>query len=302
MAAGGSAVGAYDVSADAWYFAANRQERMPFAVLQEIPLQVCGWLSAYVGSALSSEHDLAYRNLGGSGTVLADVTRASGTLTSRVTMTKVSRSGGMIIQNFKFETSAGTTPVYRGETYFGFFQHEALREQVGIRDAAPYQPAAAERARSRSFEYPCEAPFPDATLRMIARIETFVADGGPNGFGYIEGTMPVDPSAWFFKAHFVQDPVCPGSLGLESFLQLLKVWAVDRWGRDLAMIAFESIGIGDRHSWTYRGQIVPQDQIVTTHAVVMAVDDSRRWLQADGFLSVDGRVIYQMDGFTLRVR
>jgi 3-hydroxymyristoyl/3-hydroxydecanoyl-(acyl carrier protein) dehydratase len=301
MAAGGSAEGEYDVPALGWYFSANRQERMPFSVLQEIPLQVCGWLSAYVGSALTSDHDMAYRNLGGSGTLLAAVTPSTETLTSRVTMTKVSRSGGMIIQNFTFETHAGATMVYRGETYFGFFQHDALRDQVGIREAVVYRPTEAERARSRGFDYPIDAPFPDESLRMIKRVETFVADGGPNGLGFIEGTMPVDPSAWFFRAHFVQDPVCPGSLGLESFLQLLKVWAVDRWGREVSAIAFETVGTGDLHRWTYRGQVVPRDRLVTTQAVVTAVDDRRRWVKADGFLSVDGRVIYQMNDFTLRL-
>jgi 3-hydroxymyristoyl/3-hydroxydecanoyl-(acyl carrier protein) dehydratase len=35
------------------------------------------------------------------------------------------------------------------------------------------------------------------------------------------GRIAVDPSFWFFKAHFFQDPVWPGSLGLESFLQLV---------------------------------------------------------------------------------
>ena len=41
----------YDVPADAWYFEANRCEKMPFAVLLEIALQPCGWLAAYCGSA-----------------------------------------------------------------------------------------------------------------------------------------------------------------------------------------------------------------------------------------------------------
>ncbi len=36
-----------------WYFAANRQATMPFAVLLEIALQPCGWLAAYLGSALT---------------------------------------------------------------------------------------------------------------------------------------------------------------------------------------------------------------------------------------------------------
>jgi hypothetical protein len=33
---------------------------------------------------------------------------------------------------------------------------------------------------------------------------------------------------------------------------------------------------------------------------VTAVDDDQRWLKADGFLDVDGRVIYQMSDFTLK--
>jgi acyl transferase domain-containing protein/3-hydroxymyristoyl/3-hydroxydecanoyl-(acyl carrier protein) dehydratase len=297
MVAGGSAEVEYDVPPEAWYFASNRQERMPFAVLLEVPLQACGWLAAYVGSALASEDDLAFRNLGGTGTLLSDVTATTGTLTSRVTMTRVSRSGGMIIQNFVLETWAGTVLVYRGESYFGFFRHESLADQVGIREATPYQPGEGERVRSQAFEFPTVAPFPDSMLRMIDRVTLFVPDGGPNGLGFIEGTLAVDPSAWFFKAHFLQDPVCPGSLGLESLLQLLKVVAVERWGEGLA---FEPIGTGDSHRWTYRGQIVPRDRLVTTQAIVTAVDDARRWLRADGFLSVDGRIIYQMNDFTLR--
>ena len=38
---------------------------MPFAVLLEIALQPCGWLAAYLGSALTSDADLSFRNLGG---------------------------------------------------------------------------------------------------------------------------------------------------------------------------------------------------------------------------------------------
>jgi 3-hydroxymyristoyl/3-hydroxydecanoyl-(acyl carrier protein) dehydratase len=304
MAAGGSAVAEYDVPPDAWYFEANRQGRMPFAVLQEVALQACGWLAAYMGSALSSVEDLAFRNLGGSAIALTDVTPKTGTLSTRVTATRVSRSGGMVIQHYEFETRAGGAPVYRGETYFGFFRREALAEQVGIREATPYRPSADELARARSFDYPRGAPFPDDRLRMIDRVDAFVADGGPHGLGLTVGTTGVDPSAWFFGAHFYQDPVCPGSLGLESLLQLLKVIGFERWGAsagDPSRVAFGAVGPGDEHRWLYRGQVVPGDRLVTTRAVVTAADDDRRWLRADGHLEVDGRLIYQMNGFTLQL-
>src|SRR4051794_2359364 len=121
----------------------------------------------------------------------------------------------MILQHYDFETTAAGRPVYAGSTYFGFFRREALADQVGLREVTPYEPTAAELARGRSFAYPADAPFPDRRLRMIDRVDALVPDGGPHGLGYVSGSMGVDPSAWFFEAHFVGDPVCPGSLGLE---------------------------------------------------------------------------------------
>ena len=93
----------------------------------------------------------------------------------------------------------------------------------------------------------------------------------------------------------------PGSLGLESFLQLLKFVATERWGSsDNAQ--YEAVAIDQPHEWIYRGQVIPADREVTVEAVVTAVDDNQRLLRADGYLSVDGRVIYGMKEFTLRQR
>ena len=256
MVAGGTIEAQYDIPPDAWYFAADNQQRMPFAVLLEIALQPCGWFAAYMGSALTSDDPLKFRNLGGEGIALAEVTPQSGTLTIGVRVTKVASSGGMIIQNFDFEVRAGSVPVYRGDTYFGYFRAEALAEQVGVREATPYRPTPAEKARARDFPYPTVAPLPDEGLCMIEWVDIYVPDGRPHGLGFIEGSKVVNPDDWFFKAHFVGDPVCPGSLGIESFLQLLKVVADARWG-SAEPVVFESPGIGDKHRWTYRGQVIP---------------------------------------------
>lgn len=136
---------------------------------------------------------------------------------------------------------------------------------------------------------------------MIDHIELLVADGGPDGLGFIRGSKIVDPDEWFFKAHFYQDPVCPGSLGLESLLQLLKVVAVKRWGGDADQV-FETMVLGAKHCWNYRGQIIPSNDRVQVEAVITANDDEQRLLKANGFLSVDGKVIYQMKDFTLRIK
>ncbi len=41
---------------------------------------------------------------------------------------------------------------------------------------------------------------------------------------------------------------------------------------------------------------------MTIEAVITAVDDSQCLLKANGFLSVDGKVIYQMHDFSVRLR
>ncbi len=312
LAAGGEIVAEYDVPPDAWYFAANRQPTMPFAVLLETALQPCGWLAGYLGSALTSDVDLSFRNLGGKATQFEEVTPQSGTLTTTVKITRVSQSAGMIIQHYDYDLRCDGRPVYVGNTYFGFFTKQALANQVGIRDAAVYQPTDAERARATSFPIPTEPPFPDERFRMVHRIDWLIPNGGPHGLGCLRGSVDVDPSFWFFQAHFYQDPVWPGSLGLESFLQVLKAYGVGRWsekGENGAMTPslshlpsaisrFPAV-LGAPHEWVYRGQVLPTDRHVTVDVVVTAVDDATRTVTADGFLTVDGRVIYQMKSFQL---
>ncbi|MCK5825473.1 MAG: type I polyketide synthase, partial [Desulfuromusa sp.] len=290
----------YDVPTDAWYFAANRQSYMPFSVLLEIALQPCGWLAAYLGSALTSETDLSFRNLDGNAVQHRPVTVTSGTLSIEVKITRIASSGGMIIQSYDFAVSDRQGPVYTGDTVFGFFSKESLAQQVGVQGATLHQLTDTESAGAEQFAYPEEPPYPDSKLCMLDEIEVFSSTGGSQGLGYIRGSKVVDPDEWFFKAHFYQDPVCPGSLGLESFLQLLKVVAAKKWGVDINS-QFETVVCGEKHSWNYRGQIIPTNKIILVEAVITAIDDDMKTLKADGFLSVDGKIIYQLKDFSIKL-
>ena len=331
MQAGASVTAHFDVRPDHWYFESNRQHEMPFSVLLEVALQPCGWLAAYVGSALTSDDNLRFRNLGGDAIQLARLTAAEDVITTRVDLTSVSASGGMIIQHYTMALeSERLGPLYEGTTYFGFFSDQALAEQVGIRDALTHEPTPVERDRGRSLVMPHTPPFPEPRFRMVDRIDLLVADGGTDGLGWVHGSITVDPSAWFFEAHFYQDPVWPGSLGLEAFIQLLKVYAVDRWdlgestefstmpgwkttgvemtGREMTggemaggQMAGGEMASGDRHRWTYRGQIIPGCERVEVFASITDVDDVEKRVRADGFLTVDGRTIYAMNDFSLGV-
>ncbi|MCH8162751.1 MAG: type I polyketide synthase, partial [Proteobacteria bacterium] len=303
LKAGGVIEAEYDVPVDAWYFQEDRQARLPFAVLLEVALQPCGWLAAYLGSALTSDIDLSFRNLGGNGTQLISVTPETGTLTTQIKITNVSQSGGMIIQNYDMEIRCDTGIVYQGDTYFGFFSKQSLADQVGIRESTPYEPDATSVARGTSFPYPDTAPYPDNMMRMISHVSLFDPQGGPNGLGFIRGTTEVNAESWFFQAHFYEDPVWPGSLGLESFIQLLKVVAIEQWGpeENPEQCEFEVMALNETHHWIYRGQIIPKDEKVTVQAMITEIDHEKKLLRADGFLTVDGRIIYQMNDFALRI-
>jgi acyl transferase domain-containing protein/3-hydroxymyristoyl/3-hydroxydecanoyl-(acyl carrier protein) dehydratase len=295
---GASCTALYQVPHDAWYFDANRCERMPFSILLEIALQPCGWLAAYCGSALTSDIDLSFRNLGGQAKLFREVGPDIGLLSTTVTMTKVSKSAGMVIQNFEMSVSQGGELVYQGNTYFGFFAKDALKNQVGMPTAKVPFLTPDQLSFADSGTLPHEAPFPAPQLRMVDSIDGYLPHGGKRGLGLIQGRIKVDPSFWFFSAHFYQDPVWPGSLGLESFLQLLKYVAWKRW-KSVPRSGWQTVAVGEQHSWTYRGQVVPTDNEVTVVLEVTNVDEENRRLKADGYLTVDGRIIYQMTDFTL---
>ena len=301
MTEGASCVAQYDVPEDAWYFQAGGQPEMPFSILLETGLQPCGWLAAYIGSALTSPIDLKFRNLDGHAVQYRPVTQSSGTLTTRAKINRVARSAGMIVQGYEFEISDQKGPVYGGETVFGFFSAEALAHQVGLRNASFYQPAATETVAHKPFVFPTGPPFPQQQLRMIDEVPILFLNGGPNELGLIRGRKDVDPDEWYFKAHFFQDPVCPGSLGLESLLQLMKLLALKRWP-EISNPVFETMVSHQSHRWNYRGQIVPSNKEVEVEAIITTVDDRKKELFADGILAVDGKIIYQMKDFSLRLK
>jgi PfaB family protein len=307
----------YDVPPDAWYFAADGSGLMPFCVLLEIALQPCGWLAAYAGSALHSKKDLKFRNLGGKAKLHGNLPCGEHSLTMRTRLTKISEAADMIIEDFDFEVLSQGRPIYTGSTNFGFFTAQALSQQVGLRDAhyAPSKDDEAQASKQALDDTPPWVPeaapkgaifrpdglrMPAKALRMIDAIDCFNPTGGPHGLGYIRGYKIVDPAEWFFKAHFFQDPVCPGSLGVESFLQLLKYVAMQRWPQHARSHRFEMLC--DSHEWQYRGQIIPSNRKVVVDAVITRVEEGDApLLMADGWLQVDHLYIYRMSRFGLRL-
>jgi 3-hydroxymyristoyl/3-hydroxydecanoyl-(acyl carrier protein) dehydratase len=316
---GGWVEAQYDLRSDAWFFGADRSGIMPFCVLLEIALQPCGWLAAFAGSALKSDNDLKFRNLGGEATLHANVRPSNQVLTMRSRISKVSEAADMIIEHFDFEVHTERTMIYSGNTYFGFFTPQALANQVGLRESifkpgsremackadnilASVAPHLPEDVPEAAVYHPSGLTMPAKALRMIDAIEIACPDGGPQQLGYFRARKTVDPQEWFFKAHFYQDPVCPGSLGIESFLQLMKAAALRRWPDLGASHRFE-MAEGQTHRWTYRGQVIPTNQTVQVDAYITKISEGRQpSLTADGSLQVDDIDIYKMEGFGLQLK
>ena len=119
--------------------------------------------------------------------------------------------------------------------------------------------------------------------------------GGTAGLGRIRAEKDVWPGDWFFRAHFFQDPVQPGSLGLDAMLQALEALMTERgMAAGIAAPRFEAIATGVAMTWKYRGQIVPENQRIAVDVAITrtARDAAGVLAEARGSLYVDGKRIY----------
>ncbi len=239
-----------------------------------------------------------------------------GTIKMRSRLTDVSKAGGMIIQDFDIEVLKNNKIIYKGTTNFGFFSGQSLSKQIGLtynkfqtyecdndlldtskqvifENNAPLTPADKNLDENKGM--------PSTALCMIDKIEQFSFKGGLYNKGYIKGIKQVNPDEWFFNAHFYQDPVCPGSLGVESFLQLLKFYSLQKWQFDPDDFRVQET-LNTTHEWKYRGQIIPSNKQIEVCAHIKdIVDGDQPQIIADGALSVDGTCIYEMQDFAINL-
>jgi transcriptional regulator with XRE-family HTH domain/3-hydroxymyristoyl/3-hydroxydecanoyl-(acyl carrier protein) dehydratase len=249
-----------------------------------------------MGSSLPFDQPMHFRNLGGRATVLAQVAGGEA-VDTRVRFIRGSRLGEMVIQHYEFECASGGRPVYHGHTHFGFFSPGALARQAGLANVKDIWPARPEPAALT--DYPQGPAFPAGRWRLLEKI-ALDPQGGPAGLGSAFTVTRVDPRAWFFQAHFHQDPVCPGSLGLESLLQAGKALAALIFGAsEDAALNWAAPFPRRPHEWLYRGQVTPAQKETTVKLIAREADMAQRLLTVDGLLMADDLPIYKMEGFTI---
>ncbi|QYJ80642.1 3-hydroxyacyl-[acyl-carrier-protein] dehydratase FabA [Shewanella acanthi] len=306
-----SCIAEYEVPRDAWYYAKNSHASlMPYSVLMEISLQPNGFISGYMGTTLGFVgQELFFRNLDGNGTLLREVDLRGKTIVNDSRLLSTVIAGSNIIQNFSFELSCDGEPFYRGNAVFGYFKGDALKNQLGIDNGRITQAWHRERGikadcqinlldkNGRSFVAPVGKPhyrLAGGQLNFIDHVE-IVNSGGKAGLGYLYAERTIDPSDWFFQFHFHQDPVMPGSLGVEAIIELMQTYAIEK---DLGA-GFTNPKFGQILStikWKYRGQINPLNKQMSLDVHITSIEDKdgKRIIKGDANLSKDGLRIYEV--------
>ncbi len=203
-------------------------------------------------------------------------------------------------------------PVYEMKTVFGFFPPAALASQAGL-PVPDAQRELLERPGNVLVDLATEpASLFDARrprlagsmLRMIDRVDGLWPEAGKAGLGQLRAVKDVDAGEWFFKAHFFQDPVQPGSLGIEAMIQALQLFMLEaRTDEGIVAPRFEPLATGADLTWKYRGQVLPHHRTVHTTIEVTAKGRDERgvWATCDASLWADGQRIYEATNLGMRI-
>jgi 3-hydroxymyristoyl/3-hydroxydecanoyl-(acyl carrier protein) dehydratase len=314
-------VSEYDIPADAWYLRDNSYPVVPYAVWMEIALQPCGFLSAYLGSLLLFPGaDLYFRNLDGYGCLERPQPDLRGeTVVTRARLRSSTFIQDIIIQKYAFEVQHQGSTLYAGEAVFGYFTPEALYNQIGLdasKTSQPWYVRQGQHARLQTFDLgdpatrqqfmpAAQRPHEGLAQGQLDLLDEIgiIEDGGEHGQGYIFARRRVDPEAWYFACHFFQDPVMPGSLGVEGMLQAMQAYALRRGlTRQFDSPHFEHLP-GQTVSWRYRGQIVREvpEWSLEVQLSRVEVRPDEVVLVGDASLWRGDLRIYEVRGLALRV-
>jgi len=131
------------------------------------------------------------------------------------------------------------------------------------------------------------AQLPLPPMLMFDRITKIAETGGSTDKGEIEAELDINPDLWFFKCHFLNDPVMPGCLPLDALWQLVGFFLgwMGGLGRGRAF------GVGEVK---FSGMILPSARTVSYYIDMKRVIMRRLVMGvADGFVKVDGKLIYE---------
>ena len=132
------------------------------------------------------------------------------------------------------------------------------------------------------------AKLPMPPMLMMDRILKISDKGGSADKGEIHAELDINPDLWFFKCHFLGDPVMPGCLPLDALWQLVGFFL--GWAGGLGR--GRAVGVGEVK---FSGMILPTAKKVSYYIDMKRVILRRLVMGvADGIVKVDGKQIYDV--------
>jgi 3-hydroxymyristoyl/3-hydroxydecanoyl-(acyl carrier protein) dehydratase len=313
----------YDVPADAWYYEDNASPVMPYSILMEVALQPCGFLGAYLGSTLSvPDKDLFFRNLDGDGEMFFEVDLRGKMITNTCILVSHTNLAGTVLQRYEFELVVDGKLYYKGQSSFGFFTKEDLSSQAGL-DKGEHKLSWIEEESNKNapaLSINIDSPFgkmkllqsvQDASpelhlatgqLNLLDRA-TYVKNGGTFNKGYIHASRTINTWDWFFTCHFYQDPVMPGSLGVEALFEAIQLFALQEGlGANILNASFDQTA-PQKTIWKYRGQILQHDPLMNLEVNIKEVkeENGKVSIIADGSLWKGTLRIYEVTDMAVTI-
>jgi 3-hydroxymyristoyl/3-hydroxydecanoyl-(acyl carrier protein) dehydratase len=249
-----------------------------------------------------SSADLYFRNLDGEMTLQYWPDLRGSTITNQVELISSSTLQDVIIQEYSFELSCEGNLFLHGKSSFGYFTPLMLKNQSGLNgkdsqvtwssnhpDSGQWIELDTGQSPGVAFQHP---QIPHISRAWISK------SGGRNNSGYVQTQIQIPNDAWFYRAHFFQDPVMPGSLGVESMARALTGSSASlgtnpnlRW----------RIQPGIKTSWKYRGQITPDVESIDIelHIKKLNQGNNRDQITADGNLWLGSTRIYEVKDISL---
>lgn len=134
--------------------------------------------------------------------------------------------------------------------------------------------------------FPGKMRLPVDEMLMMDRVTHIGDDDGLYGKGSIVAELDINPDLWFFKVHFVDDPVMPGCLGVDAMWQLVGFFLAATGGEGKG----RALGCGEVK---FSGQVLPTNKLVRYHLDIKRVIRRKLTMAiADARMEVDGREIY----------
>ena len=290
----------YKIPHDSWFLSENDYPGVPLSILMEIALQPCGFLSAYLGTSLvlPAENN-RFRNLDGYIKFISSPDLSGKIISNRAALKDAFTSGGMHIQKYAFTLSSEGSIFLEGESTFGYFTSMAMDQQSGLgllqhpvdtsvkKNADPIQPGNLHHKH----------------LNLVDKVSFSSTSREPRNI-VIFGEKILSKSEWFYTNHFFQDPVMPGSLGVEAIMQGL--WAYIKEKGLLAQFKnpMFSFSKTSPFTWKYRGQVTPANEKINFQIYVKNehLSTSELTLSADANFWVDALRIYSIKNLALSIR